>query len=468
MDLYSRQQFILSFASGIGGLDLAVRLALDGDTRTVCYIEREAFAVARLVELMQAQVLDDAPVWTDMRTFDGAKWRGLVDGIIGGYPCQPYSVAGKQRGKADERNLTEHVIRVISEVRPTWCFLENVGAHLRIGFREVKSELESLHYRVEAGLFSAAEVGAPHQRERLFILAIKLSDSDQSSRGAELGVEQGERRKEFIERAALNQSRDSVAHSEQAGTGHHNRKTGRRVGASDVRQGNGTVGAGGIDTAGADDQVDVSDTRPRFGGQDQKWREESFQAAQPDTTGDLAHAKSQRPRRRSNGHPTRGGNGIQSETEIARPIGSVEYSTSARRKEPKSNRQRELSTQGREGLDDRFERPISSMEYSARFLCQGCEYVGSGTEQSEGENRNPRLGFSLFPPRPDDRAQWQSILEWFPEIEPAIRGVADGLSAAVDGLTFREERLRALGNAVLPLTGAFAFRVLAKRIGIEL
>ena len=87
---------IVTFAAG-GGLDLALELAIAG-ARSVCMVEREAFAVAHLVAAMRAGRLAPCPVWSDARTFDGRPWRGLVDGVIGGIPCQPHSLAGRRRG----------------------------------------------------------------------------------------------------------------------------------------------------------------------------------------------------------------------------------------------------------------------------------------------------------------------------------------------------------------------------------
>jgi len=112
-----------------------------------------------------------APFWDDLRTFDGLPWRGIVHIVSSGYPCQPFSIAGKQLGTADPRHLWPHVARIIGEVRPVLVFLENVPEHLRLGFREVAQDLQGMGYRVAAGIFSAAEVGAPHQRQRLFALA---------------------------------------------------------------------------------------------------------------------------------------------------------------------------------------------------------------------------------------------------------------------------------------------------------
>ena len=167
--------FGLSLCSGAGGLDLGLAIAIPG-YRAVGYVERETFAAATLVARMEAASLDQAVVWDDIGTFDGRPWRGAVDIVTAGYPCQPFSVAGKRRGTDDPRHLWPHVARIIDEVRPPFVFLENVAHHLRLGFPEVAAGLVVMGYRLAAGLFTAAEVGAPHKRERLFILAIREDD----------------------------------------------------------------------------------------------------------------------------------------------------------------------------------------------------------------------------------------------------------------------------------------------------
>ncbi|NEX48251.1 DNA cytosine methyltransferase [Pseudotabrizicola algicola] len=167
--------FGLSLCSGAGGLDLGLVLAIPG-YRAVGHVERETYAAATLVARMEDASLDRAPVWDDVGTFDGRPWRGAVDIVTAGYPCQPFSVAGKRRGADDPRHLWPHVARIIDEVRPPFVFLENVAHHLRLGFPEVASGMVGMGYRLAAGLFTAAEVGAPHKRERLFILAIREGD----------------------------------------------------------------------------------------------------------------------------------------------------------------------------------------------------------------------------------------------------------------------------------------------------
>jgi DNA (cytosine-5)-methyltransferase 1 len=160
---------VLALCSGIGGIELGLRLA-EPSARTVCYVEREAYPLAVTLTRIREGHLDDAPVWSDVTTFDGTPWRGKVDCITGGYPCQPFSVAGHQQGADDPRHLWPDIRRIIGEVQPRFCFFENVANHLRVGFESVWRDLRDMGYTVEAGLFTAAEVGAPHKRQRLFIL----------------------------------------------------------------------------------------------------------------------------------------------------------------------------------------------------------------------------------------------------------------------------------------------------------
>lgn len=165
---------VLALCAGVGGLELGVKLA-NPAARCVCYVEGEAFVGSVLVNRMEEKALDEAPIWSDVRTFEGKLWRGKVDCITGGYPCQPFSLAGPMLGSQDPRHLWPHIRRIVEEVQPDRCFFENVANHLRMGFQEVHDDLRQMGYRVAAGLFTAAEVGATHQRERLFILGIARS-----------------------------------------------------------------------------------------------------------------------------------------------------------------------------------------------------------------------------------------------------------------------------------------------------
>jgi len=146
--------------------------------RVRAFCEIEAYAVANLVEKIESGKMDEAPIWTNLKTFPGKEFYGKIHGIIGGYPCQPFSAAGQRKGEQDTRHLFPDILKIIKAVRPIWCFFENVEGHISLGYSEVYRSLRDLGYSVEAGLFSAEECGAPHRRKRLFILA--------NSRGSEL------------------------------------------------------------------------------------------------------------------------------------------------------------------------------------------------------------------------------------------------------------------------------------------
>jgi DNA (cytosine-5)-methyltransferase 1 len=160
----------VSLCAGYGGIDLGLKRAIP-NLRTIAFSEIEAFACANLVAKMEAGCLDAAPIWTDVKTFPWEEFRGKVDILSGGYPCQPFSAAGKRLGKDDPRHLWPWIADGIRVCRPAVCFFENVEGHISLGLREVIGELEEIGYRATWGIFSAAEVGAPHQRKRVFILA---------------------------------------------------------------------------------------------------------------------------------------------------------------------------------------------------------------------------------------------------------------------------------------------------------
>ena len=161
----------LGLCAGYGGIELGLKRLIPA-LRTVALCEIEAFAVANLVAKMEAGLMDPAPIWTDLKTFPWAEFRDRVDILTGGYPCQPFSAAGKRLGTDDPRHLWPYIANGIRLLRPRVCFFENVEGHISLGLREVIADLESLGYEATWGIFSAAEVGAPHQRKRVFIMAI--------------------------------------------------------------------------------------------------------------------------------------------------------------------------------------------------------------------------------------------------------------------------------------------------------
>ena len=177
----------LSLCSGYEGIGIGLRRVLP-NLREIAYVEREGFPIANLVAKMEAGELDAAPVFTDVKTFPYGKFRGFVDILSGGFPCQPFSAAGKRQATEDPRHLFPYIADGIRECQPRIVFLENVQGILSCTtgdgepvLKYVLRTLEEMGYRATAGIFSASEVGAPHQRKRVFILG--LADSQNLGRG---------------------------------------------------------------------------------------------------------------------------------------------------------------------------------------------------------------------------------------------------------------------------------------------
>jgi len=168
--LVSRPRHGLSLCAGGGGLDLGLMLA-EPEYHTRTFVEWEAYPRNVLISAQRAGYFAPAPIWDDLRSFDARPFRGAFDTVLAGYPCQPFSAAGKRGGAEDPRHLWPEVARVIRGCAPEWVFLENVAGHVSLGLETVLRELWGMGYTPAAGLFSAAEVGAPHQRLRIFILA---------------------------------------------------------------------------------------------------------------------------------------------------------------------------------------------------------------------------------------------------------------------------------------------------------
>jgi DNA-cytosine methyltransferase len=171
----------ISLCSGYGGIDLGLKRVLQS-LRTIAYAEIEAFAVECLLARMEGGQIDAAPIWSDLKSFPWGAFSGMVDILSGGYPCQPFSTAGKRSGAADSRHLWPYIAAGVRVLRPKMCFFENVEGHITLGLSTVISDLEEMGYSVSWGIFSAAECGATHKRKRVFVLADSNSQGSQGYR----------------------------------------------------------------------------------------------------------------------------------------------------------------------------------------------------------------------------------------------------------------------------------------------
>lgn len=148
---------------------------------TVCGVERDAYAAGVLAQRQNDGLLPPFPIWSDVESFDGRLWRGLVDVISGGFPCQDISLAGKGAGITGQRSgLWKEFARIIGEVRPPYAFIENSPALIIRGLDVVLSDLAACGYDAQWLCLSAAQCGAPHIRDRIWILAYANSHRRQT------------------------------------------------------------------------------------------------------------------------------------------------------------------------------------------------------------------------------------------------------------------------------------------------
>lgn len=415
----------LSLCAGVGGIDLGLERL--GAARTVCYVEREAFPAACLVAAMQEGRLAQAPIWSDLRTFDARAWRGSVDLVVGGYPCQPFSAAGRRLGAADPRHLWPEVLRIYRESGARYLFCENVAGHLSLGFADVLADLAEVGADVEWGLFRASDVGAPHRRERLFFLA----DAHKPI-GCELersGQLQGAQRNDAFSGESLADAGHAGRRTDDAGRIHADGIDSERA------QGAGRVGERGEDVAHAGRGSverrratgDV-DGAARCGEGEGQQRERDRNSAR-----DGGEALADRDRDglglgvQLDGESRRAGEGARGRH--AHGCGEdVEHANGAGE---------DVALASRIGSPSGLSGPHARQEGVAGEL----------------DDHRSQLG---FPPGPDDREGWA---EWIAAggPQPCVRRGADGLSVRVG-------QLRALGNAVVPQVAALAFSELWARL----
>lgn len=163
----------LSLFAGIGGIDLG--LEATGYFETVQFVEYDPYC-----QHILKRHWPDVPVWGDVKTFDPDSC-GEIDCIVGGYPCQSFSVAGKQKGTQDDRHLWPWMFEIIKHKRPSLVLCENVSGHIALGLDEVLLDLEGEGYSTRAFVIPASAVDANHKRERVWIVAYSNNTGDRTS-----------------------------------------------------------------------------------------------------------------------------------------------------------------------------------------------------------------------------------------------------------------------------------------------
>ena len=168
----------LDLFSGIGGFSLGLESA--GLVETVAFCDFDKYC-----QQILKKNFPGVPIYGDVKelNYDKLKADGIdtIDIITGGYPCQPFSVAGRKKGEEDPRHVWPEMFRLVQELRPTWVIGENVGGHIKLGLDTVLENLESEGYSARTFSISASSIGANHKRERVWIIA-NLADSQRLGR----------------------------------------------------------------------------------------------------------------------------------------------------------------------------------------------------------------------------------------------------------------------------------------------
>lgn len=186
---------MLDLFSGIGGFSYAGEKLVGGyETVAFCEYDKHAQKVLRK-HWPDTEIIDDVRELAN----DADRFRGLVDIVVGGYPCQPFSLAGVRRGDKDDRHLWPEMLRIIKAVRPTWVIGENVAGHISMGLDEVLSDLEAEGYQARCFVIPAVAADARHRRDRCWIIAYSESArtgfNDRGLRQRAEGIDRGEKTK---------------------------------------------------------------------------------------------------------------------------------------------------------------------------------------------------------------------------------------------------------------------------------
>jgi len=180
VDLQTNGKKVIKVTGGNGLNELALFAGAGGGIlgghllgwRTVCAVEWESYPASVLLARQNDGILPPFPIWDDVQTFDGNPWRGIVDVVSGGFPCQDISAAGKGAGIDGERSgMWKEMARVICEVRPKFVFVENSPMLTHRGIDRVLADLANMGFDAEWGVLGASDIGAKHHRKRIWIVA---------------------------------------------------------------------------------------------------------------------------------------------------------------------------------------------------------------------------------------------------------------------------------------------------------
>jgi len=235
----------LALFAGAGGGILGGKML---GWRTVCAVEWEPYPASVLAARQNEGFLESFPIWDDVQTFDGRPWRGIVDVISGGFPCQDISAAGKGAGIDGERSgMWGEMARIIHEVRPKFVFVENSPMLTSRGLGRVLGDLATMGFDAQWGVLGAADVGANHQRNRIWIVG-KMGNSNNNGQTttkiANSINERSDKRQAWAQQTCKSQG-SSEQYGQMANSGNERLQGGERIRDNNKKNIGGFEGAHG-------------------------------------------------------------------------------------------------------------------------------------------------------------------------------------------------------------------------------
>ena len=449
----------LSLCTGYEGIGRGLRRVLP-NVREIAYVEIEAFAIANLVNKMEEGRIHPTPIFTNLKTFPYREFRGGVDILSGGFPCQPFSSAGKQKATEDPRHLFPYIAEGIRECQPRVVLLENVEGILSCKTGEgepvlkyVGRTLEELGYTVEIGIFSAKEVGFPHERKRVFIVGISNSEIERC-RGWQSGDD--------CDQGGVQESSEeeqSNVRSEAEGCDRDNARESNSMEDTDSNSSPTNHGGNGEEARGeSQDQSRLQRGLPRGTSSNEELG---------NTTSEWGSDKAQQKGRDST---STDGEGVTDNLDDTTSIGwdetiGTEWSEDV---EQSSDQLEDTMSEGLQGLTERQNRECDDPWQTSKWMAT---QVPARPNEIQHEWEAPRVISKLEDT--DNRGLenskeigWKDNDAMLPSGESSAKeGLSKSrLGGTTDGFTYRVDRLRLLGNGVVPQVATKAFVTLINKI----
>ena len=448
---------ILDICSGIGGFSLGLESTGGFDTVAICEFDDFCRKVLN-------KHWPDVPIYKDLKEIGNEPERIIQDFdlICGGIPCQPFSVAGKKKGKEDDRHLWPYMYEIIKHKKPSWVIVENVGGFVNVALDDVCLDLETQGYATQSFIIPACSVEAPHRRDRIWILGKFMGNASSDGR---IESESSEKKGGAVRRSEEGRVLESEGASDMENPGRALRQGRIEQGenADEVGQGD----ADQLERSGGSSRSDVANSKLK--GLEGQHGDSSSQRGQDEgslsgtegssrTDEDVSNSSGQR----LEGH--RGEHGLREASKEEQTSRSSQEQDVSHAKELN----RDVDVNGHSGQDDGQQRQGLQGELGGASGNRAEDVANTERLRQQGQGEHERPSNTTQDSKgqasgTDDGSQGQTGQG---HTEPGVGGMADGISARLDGhLGFEREpniprvatgipervnRLKALGNSIVP------------------